>query len=120
MSTPIADTCCFLSEWIKFVTAYLIVRATVDARDKAAFDEWYETDHLPAAHHAFGSLKAWRGWCDNDPNLHFAFYEFATLSDAQALLKSAALKGQVADFDRTWEGRVTRTRETVQIDQILS
>ena len=101
------------------MTAYLLVRASVTPEDKDAFDHWYETDHLPAAHQAFGSQKAWRGWCDNSPEVHFAFYQFPTLAAAQALLHSDALKAQVADFDAAWGNRVSRTREIVNIDQVL-
>ena len=102
------------------MTAYLLVRANVSPEDKKAFDIWYETNHLPAAHKAFGSEKAWRGWCDNAPGTHFAFYQFPSLAAAQALLDGDALKGQVADFDAAWGARVHRTREIVSIDQVLS
>jgi len=41
--------------------AFFIVRATVtDAGKRAAFDKWYETEHLPDAVKSFGVKKAWR------------------------------------------------------------
>ena len=43
--------------------AFFVVRATVtDASKRAAFDRWYETEHLPDAMKAFGVSKAWRFW----------------------------------------------------------
>ncbi len=39
-------------------SAYFVVRATVtDAGKRAAFDKWYETEHLPDAVKAFGDRK---------------------------------------------------------------
>ena len=36
------------------MTAYLVVRAVVaDPADRAAFDHWYRTEHLPDAMKAF-------------------------------------------------------------------
>lgn len=48
--------------------AYFVVRATVtDASKRAAFDKWYETEHVPDAVKAFGVSKAWRFWSLDDP-----------------------------------------------------
>jgi hypothetical protein len=48
--------------------AYFVVRATVtDASKRAAFDTWYETEHVPDAVKAFGVSKAWRFWSLDDP-----------------------------------------------------
>ncbi len=41
---------------------YLTVRATVPEAERARFDHWYETDHLPWAKRAFGARQAWRCW----------------------------------------------------------
>ena len=41
--------------------AYFVVRATVtDPARRAAFDEWYQKEHLPDATKAFGVTKARR------------------------------------------------------------
>ena len=54
-----------------------VVRAIVtDAGKRAAFDRWYETEHLPDAVKAFGVSKAWRFWSLDDPSLHQAMYQF--------------------------------------------
>ena len=38
------------------MTAYLVVRAVVaDPEDRAAFDHWYRTEHLPDAMKAFSA-----------------------------------------------------------------
>ena len=48
--------------------AFFVVRATVtDASKRAAFDTWYETEHVPDAVKAFGVSKAWRFWSLDDP-----------------------------------------------------
>lgn len=95
--------------------AYLIVRAeVVDAADRDAFDRWYETEHLPDAHAAFETRSAWRGWSDVEPQVHYAFYEFDTLAAAKALLDSPAIRRSIAEFDRVWGERVTRSRDIVE------
>ena len=92
--------------------AYLVVRATVtDAARREAFDEWYQTEHLPDAAKAFGVKRAWRFWSLTDPSLHQATYEFADEASLERALKGADMKRLVADFNRDWPA-VTRTRET--------
>ena len=93
------------------MTALFMVRAKVaDEDDREAFDRWYEQEHLPQAAAAFQAVRAWRGWSEVDPSIHYAFYEFPDLSAAQVILDSDTLKGLIAEFDRVW-GTVTRTRE---------
>jgi len=47
---------------------YFVVRAEVpDEMDRAPFDEWYATDHLPWAIKVFGAQRGWRCWSRNDP-----------------------------------------------------
>ena len=101
------------------MTAHFIVRAEVAEADRAAFDEWYETEHLPQAKVAFGVHAAWRGWSDVTPGVHIAFYEFPDLAAARAITGSDALKAMVTEFDRLWGARVPRTREIVEIRQTV-
>ncbi len=101
------------------MTAYLIVRAEVDAAVKSPFDTWYQNEHLPDAFKAFKVLSAKRGWSSVEPNVHIAFYEFPDLAAAEALMSSDTLKEFVADFDRHWAGKVQRTREVVAFSQTL-
>ena len=63
----------------------LVVRAEVpDPTDRASFDHWYATDHLPCAIRVFGARRGWRCWSRTDPAVHYAFYEFADVDEAQA------------------------------------
>jgi hypothetical protein len=97
---------------------YFVVRAEVrDAGDRAPFDHWYATDHLPWATKTFGAQRGWRCWSRTDPAVHYAFYEFADVGEAQALIGSEKIKPLVADFDRVWGNRVLRRREILEIVQ---
>jgi len=98
-----------------------VVRAEVpEEKDRGAFDEWYATDHLPWAINVFGAQRGWRCWSRSDPAVHYAFYEFADVAQAQALIGSEKLKPLIADFDRVWGDRVTRGREILEIAQVLA
>lgn len=93
--------------------AYFVVRAIVaDPAKRAAFDEWYQKEHLPDAVKAFGASKAWRFWSASDPSLHQASYEFADQAALERGTGGDALKALVAEFDRCWPD-VTRTREVL-------
>jgi hypothetical protein len=100
--------------------ALLAVRAEVPEAERARFDHWYETDHLPWALRAFGARRAWRCWSRSDPALHVAFYEFDSAEAADAIQQSEAIKPLVADFDRVWGNRVPRRREVLDIAQELA
>ena len=94
---------------------YLMVRAVLtETTDRPRFDRWYETEHLPDAVAGFGAMRGWRCWSRTDPSVHYAFYEFSDVTRAQAVLGSPELQGLVAEFDRVWGSRVTRTREILE------
>lgn len=100
---------------------YLVVRAEVPAEvDLAKFDEWYASDHLPWAIRVFGARRGWRCWSRTEPAVHYAFYEFAEVEQAQKLIGSDAIKPLVADFDRVWGSRVMRRREVLEIVQDMA
>ena len=101
------------------MTAFLIVRAEVDPTVRDAFDAWYRDEHLPDAVEAFGAEGAWRGWSDVNDNVHIAFYEFADLADVNRVMASEALRRMIGEFDRHWQGKVTRTREVVESIQSI-
>ena len=68
------------------MTALFIVRAEInDASDREPFDRWYEQEHLPQAAAAFQVVRAWRGWSEVNPAIHYAFYEFPDLSATQVV-----------------------------------
>ena len=93
--------------------AYFIVRATVtDPAKRAAFDAWYQNEHLPDATKAFGITKARRFWSASDPSLHMATYEFPDLPALECGTGPDTMKPLIAEFDRCWPG-VTRTREVL-------
>jgi hypothetical protein len=100
------------------MSACFIVRAqVVDAAVKEAFDRWYEVEHLPDAVKGFGAQRAWRGWSETDPSVHYAVYEFDDIARLRALPGSAALKQLVAEFDRAWGDKVVRSRDSVRVVQ---
>jgi hypothetical protein len=101
-------------------TAYFVVRATVaDPAKRAAFDEWYQKEHLPDAAKAFGISKARRFWSVNDPSLHMAMYEFPDLAALERGTGGDVMKPLVAEFDRCWPG-VTRMREVLVLAEEFS
>ena len=100
---------------------YFVVRAEVpDEADRASFDHWYASDHLPLAIRTFAAQRGWRCWSRSDPAVHYAFYEFADASQAQALSGSEKIRPLVADFDRVWGNRVARRREILEIVQEIT
>ena len=95
-------------------SAWLVVRATVaNAADRADFDRWYGAEHLPDAARAFGVGQAWRGWSQNDPPVHCAYYRFESLDRLNELMAGPEIQALIKEFDRHWLGRVTRTREVM-------
>ena len=102
------------------MTACFVVRATViDETVKSAFDRWYQEEHLADAHRAFNARRAWRGWSEVDPDVHYAVYEFDDVRAARAIPDSDALKRLVVEFDRMWGDKVTRKREIVDSIQTI-
>lgn len=100
--------------------AFFVVRATVsDPARRAAFDEWYATEHLPDAVKSFGVTKAWRFWSVSDPAVHQAMYEFADQAALDRATSGEQMKRLVTDFNRDWP-QVTRTRETLVLAQAFS
>jgi len=102
------------------MSAWFIVRAQVaDQALRRDFDRWYQDEHLPDALKAFKARRAWRGWSDTDASVHYAFYEFDDLARARAIPGSDAIKGLIAEFDRVWGNKVTRSRDIVEAIQRL-
>jgi hypothetical protein len=98
------------------MTAYFIVRAQVaDAATKNDFDRWYQDEHLPQALNAFKAKRAFRAWSQMDACVHYAFYEFDNVAHATAIQDSGELKRLAAEFDRVWGGKVTRSRDLVEV-----
>jgi hypothetical protein len=97
--------------------AFYVVRAIVaDPARRAAFDKWYENEHLPDAVKSFGVNKAWRFWGLSDPSLHQAMYQFEDEAALERMINGGELKRLAADFDRDWPD-IARTRETFVLAQ---
>ena len=98
---------------------FFIVRATVaDASKRAAFDEWYRTEHLPDAVRMFGAQKAWRCWSETEPAVHQATYQFADRAALDHGTRPEVMKRLVADFDKAWPG-IPRQREIMRLAEEL-
>ena len=97
--------------------AFFVVRATVtDPAKRAAFDRWYQNEHLPDAAKSWGVKKAWRFWSLTDPAVHQATYQFDDEASLERAMKGEDLKRLIADFNRDWP-EVTRTRDTFVLAQ---
>lgn len=100
--------------------AFFVVRATVpDPTKRAAFDRWYQNEHLPDAAKSFGAKKAWRFWSLTDPSIHQATYEFADEASLDRAMKGEDQKRLVDDFNRDWP-EIKRTRETLVLAEEFS
>ena len=99
---------------------YLAVRAEVPPAERARFDHWYETEHLPWALRAFSARRAWRCWSRGDPPVHVAFYEFDSVAAAEAATAPEIIRPLAADFDRVWGDRVPRRRAILEVTQELA
>jgi hypothetical protein len=95
--------------------ALFMVRAVVPEADRAAFDAWYAREHLPDAMRAFGARMAWRAWSRLDLAVHMAFYRFDSVAAAEAATAPATLQPLIAEFDRRWSTRVTRSRDILDV-----
>jgi hypothetical protein len=98
------------------VGAWLVVRAVVaDPADRAALDEWYHHEHLRDAAKTFAVHDAWRGWSATDPSIHSAYYGFESRERLDTIMAGPGIIGLIAEFDRRWSGRVTRTRDILVV-----
>jgi hypothetical protein len=93
--------------------AYFVVRASVtDPTKRKAFDQWYQSVHMPDAAKSFGMRKAWRFWSLADPSIHQATYQFDDEASLDRAMKGEDLKRLVADFSHDWPDAMSRARET--------
>jgi len=96
------------------MSAYLVVRSVVtrDA-DRAAFDRWYGSDHMPKALRLLGAVEGWRFWSETEPSVHYAVYRYASL-EALHERDDVNRRALMDEYERTWPG-VTRTREVLRM-----
>lgn len=97
-------------------TAFVLIRSVVaNPDDRAAFDRWYETDHFPLVFSKVAEVtEGWRFWSRSDSSVHYSLGGFSTMSELQRAVSSEGFKHIVADYDRAWGPRVTRTRDVVE------
>ncbi len=82
--------------------ALFVVRATI-ARDKeAAFNTWYNTEHVAQVLRYNGAVsgRRYRKTMGDDKWQYMAVYEFASEAAFEAFQKSDALKELRAEYDR--------------------
>ena len=100
------------------MTCYLIVKSDTTLVDKKEFENWYANEHLSEAKKAFRAKSAKRGWIKNT-NFHLAIYEFENNKDAEKIINSKNLEILIKKFDQKWVNKVHRTRELIELIQII-
>ena len=103
-------------------SAFVLVRSVVaNPDDRKPFDHWYHTDHIPLVFSKIANVnQAWRFWSKSDPAVHYSLSEFSNIGEFQAAASSEGFKHIVADYDRAWGERVTRTRDILEKVQHFS
>ena len=79
-----------------------VVRATITADREAAFNRWYNEEHLPQVLRYNGAVsgRRYRKLTGEDRYQYMAVYEFASEEVLQQFLKSDALRDLRAEYDR--------------------
>ena len=79
-----------------------VVRATITKDREAAFNKWYNEEHLPQVLRYNGAVsgRRYRKDMGEDRYQYMAVYEFASEEVLQRFLASEALKDLRAEYDR--------------------
>jgi antibiotic biosynthesis monooxygenase (ABM) superfamily enzyme len=79
-----------------------VVRATITAEREAAFNKWYNEEHLPQLLRYNGAVsgRRYRKDVGEDRYQYMAVYEFASEEVLQRFLASEALKDLRAEYDK--------------------
>ena len=79
-----------------------VVRATITKDREAAFNKWYNEEHLPQVlcYNGAVSGRRYRKVAGEDKYEYMAVYEFASEAVLQEFLKSDALKDLRAAYDK--------------------
>ena len=96
---------------------FLVVKSFVPSHLKKDFDNWYEKKHLPEAKQSFSAISSSRGWEIENEDIHYAYYEFGDLEEANEILKSEALNKMINIYDKKWSNQIERTRKIISITQ---
>ena len=78
------------------------MRATITAEREAAFNKWYNEEHLPQVLRYNGAVsgRRYRKDVGEDRYQYMAVYEFASEEVLQRFLASEALKDLRAEYDK--------------------
>jgi antibiotic biosynthesis monooxygenase (ABM) superfamily enzyme len=100
-----------------------IVMAKVKPEQEAAFNTWYDEDHLPKALNRFPGVISGRRYKTldgGDGYNYMAIYEFESRAKLDESMKSDALKGLIQEFNAAFSG-VDRKRITgVEIKSLVA
>jgi len=86
---------------------FFIVMAKVPKEKEAAFNTWYNEDHMPKALNRFPGVLSGRRYKIHDGGDGFnymALYEFESPDDVEETMASDAIKGLIAEFDAAFPG----------------
>ena len=83
-------------------TVLFIVKATIPPDKEAAFNKWYNEEHLPQVLRYNGAVsgRRYRKDVGEDRYQYMAVYEFASEEVLQRFLASEALKDLRAEYDK--------------------
>ena len=90
----------------------LIVMATVKPEDEAAFNKWYNEDHLPKALERFPGVLSGRRYkiLEGETEYQYlAMYEFESYEVLHATAHSEIIQGLIQEYDAAF-GRGGRKR----------
>jgi hypothetical protein len=94
--------------------AIWIVRSVVNNEmDRAPFDHWYGTDHMPKAIEIFGCERGWRAWSRKDPGVHYAFYLYPSVAFIEAR-DTRLIQALIDEFDTAWPN-IPRERDLIEL-----
>ena len=81
-----------------------VVRATITKDREAAFNKWYNEEHLPQVLRYNGAIsgRRYRKHSGEDKYDYMAVYEFASEEVLQRFLRSDALKELRAEYDKNF------------------
>ncbi len=90
-----------------------VVRATIRKDREAAYNKWYNEEHLPQVLRYNGAVsgRRYRHSCGEGKYEYMAVYEFASEAVLQQFLQSDALKDLRAEYDKHFGAVTERVAE---------
>jgi antibiotic biosynthesis monooxygenase (ABM) superfamily enzyme len=89
-----------------------VVRATITKEKEAAFNQWYNEEHVPQVLQYNGAVSArrYKKILGDDKFQYMAIYEFASQAVFERFSKSDHLKTLVKEYDAHFSGASERER----------